>query len=249
LSTKDFTWTSSINLTVPKTLLTDYPKQDLLSDYYSLRVGKPLGILFVYHYLGVDPATGVYQFADKNGNPTTTPNDPDDKTEQINISPKFYGGFQNTFIFKGFQLDVLFSFTKQLGANYLLGNGVLPPGYFQFGLNNQLAKALNRWQKPGDTAPFQRFSSGFDLFTSQDNAFNSDMVWTDASYIRLKNVSLTWQFPRDWSKGMNLRDCGLFIQGQNLLTLTSYNGLDPETKSSTTLPPLRVITLGVKIGL
>jgi hypothetical protein len=77
----------------------------------------------------------------------------------------------------------------------------------------------------------------------------SDAAFGDASYIRLKNVSISWEFPKRWINDVKLTNARLFIQGQNVLTATSYVGLDPETRSSGTLPPLRILTLGLQVGL
>ncbi|HWW41892.1 TonB-dependent receptor domain-containing protein, partial [Pedobacter sp.] len=241
---KDFKWTSSINFTIPKTLLTAttdtrFPSKPI--------VGDPLSAVRIYHFLGVDPATGLYQFADHNGNPTSKPDPNLDATVLIDQAPKFYGGVQNSFSYKGFQLDFLFSFVKQIARNQAFGFN--PPGS-GYGLGNQLASLTDRWQKPGDIAPIQRFSiNSYEVSQARMWVEGSDATWADASYIRLKNVSLSWQLPEVWSKRANLQNCSLFAQGQNLWTLTRYKGLDPETKSSTTLPPLRVITVGLKVGI
>lgn len=244
--TKVFTWTTNINLTIPKTLLVDYPDIIKSSSSSTAIIGQPLSAIYVYHFLGVDPATGVYQFADKNGKPTLTPNSITDKNVIVDLAPKFYGGFQNTFSYKGIQLDVLFSFVKQIAQNSSYGFGY--PGYFYSG--NQLASLLSdRWQKPGDIKSIQRFTYGTDLADALGNIYQSDASWKDASYIRLKNVSLSWTLPADWTTKLHLNNLNVFILGQNLWTLTNYKGLDPETKSSSSLPPLRVITMGLKVGL
>jgi TonB-linked SusC/RagA family outer membrane protein len=246
LQTKDFKWTSTINLTIPKTLLTHtndtrFPVRPI--------VGDPLSAVHVFHFLGVDPATGIYQFEDHNGNPTFTPDPGTDATILVDIAPKFYGGFQNSFSYKGFQLDFLFAFVKQIAQNQGFNNGSGIPGVGR-GNGNQLARLMDRWQKPGDIAPIQRFSTNsFDLNAALNRVYDSDAGWADASYIRLKNVSISWQIPEGLCKIAHLQNCSLFAQGQNLWTFTSYKGLDPETKSSTILPPLRVITLGLKVTL
>jgi TonB-linked SusC/RagA family outer membrane protein len=247
LQYKDFKWTSSINFTIPKTLLnatndTRFPGKPI--------VGRPLTTNRVLHFLGVDPLTGLYQFADRNGNPTFKPDPSLDATVLIDLAPKFYGGFQNSFSYKGLQVDLLFSFVKQVAQNQGFGFGF--PGQGPgLGSGNQLASLLDRWQKPGDIVPIQRFSSTLNSKVGQALAYaqGSDASWTDASYVRLKNVSLSWRFPAEWSKKAHLENCSLFAQGQNLWTFTSYKGLDPEAKSSTTLPPLRVITIGLKVSL
>ncbi len=74
----------------------------------------------------MDPATGIYQFSDKNGNPTASPDGVLDRTVLIDLAPKFYGGFQNSFIIKGFQLDFLFSLSNRLDNIICLITHILP---------------------------------------------------------------------------------------------------------------------------
>jgi TonB-linked SusC/RagA family outer membrane protein len=248
IQSRDFGWSTIINLTIPQTLMVAYPdvyKSSMAS--YAL-VGRPLSVLPVYHFLGVDPATGAYQFADKNGNPTFSPNNPEDKTTIIDLAPKFYGGFNNTFSYKGFQLDVMFSFVKQIAQNYLFGNSTTP-GKFNSGNGIQQNTLLNRWQQPGDVVSIQKYTTGSAFDQSLINVKESDAAWSDASYIRVKNMSLSYNLPDRWTKSARMQNCSLFIQGQNLFTITGYAGLDPETKSSTTLPTLRVVTVGFKAVL
>jgi TonB-linked SusC/RagA family outer membrane protein len=245
LQTKDFKWSSSINWSTTKSMLISSPDQRFSSTKI---VGEPVGATRVYHFLGVDHATGVYQFEDRNGNPTTTPDNVLDRTVLINLAPKFYGGISNSFSYKGFQLDFLFSFVKQIAQNK--GFGFNTPGTGN-GQGNQLAFLLGRWQKPGDISSIQKFTTNYSGLINQalQSIYNSDAAWTDGSYIRLKNVSLSWQLLENWSKRAHLQSCSLFVQGQNLWTFTKYRGLDPESKSSTTLPPLRVVTIGLKVTL
>jgi len=238
-------WSSNMNLTIPKSLLVDYPDLEKSSASFTAIVGRPLSAISVYHFLGVDPATGVYQFADKNGNPTSTPVLGIDNTKIIDTAPKYYGGFQNTLSFKNFQLDFLFSFVKQIARSYFPG---VVSGQFYAGIGNLPVSLLNRWQKPGDVTSIQRFTNGDALSQSLYNVSRSDAFWTDASYIRLKNVSLSYTLPDHWSKKMHLESLSVFAQGQNLWTITGYDGLDPESHSIA-LPPLRVITIGAKINL
>lgn len=245
LQHKDFKWTTSFNLTVPKTLVTATTDTRFSDKPVS---GDPLTSLYVYHFLGVDPATGVFQFADHDGNPTSKSDPSLYETVLIDLAPKFYGGFQNSFSYKGFQLDVLFSFVKQISPNWEYGLNL--PGAVNPGQGNQLSSLLGRWQKPGDVARIQRFSTNSsDVSQGLASFLKSDACYADASYIRLKNVSLSWQLPEGLCKSARLKGCSLFAQGQNLWTFTGYKGLDPETKSSTTLPPLRVITMGLKVSL
>lgn len=238
-----FNWRSSINLTIPKNKLVAYPGLENSSYASTFLIGEPLSIQRVYHCLGADPETGQYQFADSKGNPTTTPDYDLDRTVIINTAPKYYGGFQNSFQYKGFQLDVLFQVAKQTGRDYRKGSY---PGAMGV---NQPVTVLDRWQKPGDHASIQRFDPYYSLYQSFDYAYISDLSFSDASFIRLKNLSLTYQLPEGWKKRMRLQNCRLYLQGQNLITITKYKGIDPENQSFTSLPPLRVWTIGLQLSL
>jgi TonB-linked SusC/RagA family outer membrane protein len=248
VKTKTFNWSTSINLTLPQNRLIAFPNLATSSYASLLVVGKPITIVKEFHYLGVNDTTGVFQFASKGG-PTSNPIYGTDNTVIINTSPSYYGGFQNSFAYRGLELDILFQFVKQKAQNYLFGN---IPGYFsgQGNVGNQPQTVLNRWQKPGDIKPIQQYNSDLSLYTPfSDAASYSDAAWADASYVRLKNMSLSWQIPVGWGNKMHIKYWKIYALGQNLLTFTHYKGLDPETRSSTTLPPLKVITLGLQVGL
>jgi TonB-linked SusC/RagA family outer membrane protein len=240
-----FTWSTSINLTIPKNKLLSFKNLENSSYADLLSIGQPINIVKVYKFYRVNPTTGIYEFINNDKTITTTPFDSDkNKIVSINTNQTFYGGIQNTLKYKNFSLDLLFQFVKQKGNNYKFGNGF--PGSFT--PNNQPASVLDRWRNPGDVKPIQKYTqSNFDLILPALYIIQSDAAWTDASYIRLKNLSVSWQFPQKWNERLSLNNARLFMQGQNLLTITNYKGLDPETRSSTSLPPLRVLTLGIQI--
>jgi len=238
----DFSWVSSINLTVPQNKLIAFPNLATSTYANTLIIGQPTSIQKVFHFEGVDPATGFYSFSS-----TTNKFDPDYNTDRntvINLLPKFYGGFQNTITYKSFRLDFLFQFVKQTGSSSLYGLGL--PGQ----LGNQFTSVLNRWQKPGDVKNIQQYSS--DYYRGgipYGDIGSSDAAYTNASYAKLKNLSFSWQVKENWTEAMHLKTLRLFMQGENLLTITNYKGVDPEAAGSTSLPPLRVITAGIQVGL
>jgi hypothetical protein len=242
---KNFAWTSSFNLTIPRNELVAFP--NLSSSTYSntFVIGQPVSITRSLRYSGVDPTTGNYLFSSKTD--PFNPKFPDDYSQVINKDQKFYGGLQNTFSYKGLELDFLFQFVKQLGFNdALFWNGNRYPGNFYRGLSNQTVMVLDRWQKPGDVTSIKKFT------TNPDNyILASDYRYSDASYIRLKNVSISWAFPEKWISKAHLKKGNAYLHGQNLLTITNYKGLDPESQNILTpsLPPLRIITAGVQLGL
>jgi hypothetical protein len=81
------------------------------------------------------------------------------------------------------------------------------------------------------------------------NFIQSDGILGDASFLRLKNISLSWQPPKGWLDAMHIQNVRFYIQCQNLLTITKYQGLDPENPGSLTLPPLKLITAGIQLTL
>ena len=119
------------------------------------------------------------------------------------------------------------------------------------GLPNQPSIVLNRWQREGDVTDIQKYSFGFDgealgaFFNSEDGSGSI----VDASFIRLQNVSLSYGFPQTVIDKLKvIESLRIYFQGQNLLTITDYIGMDPETLNSTALPPLRMLTAGINVG-
>ncbi|GAA0536674.1 TonB-dependent receptor [Chitinophaga japonensis] len=247
IKSSDFIWTSNFNLTFQDNQLVEFPNLENSAAYRNTYiVGEPITSKKLYSFIGVDPESGLFQFEDNDKMPTFYPQDPDDRTVLVNTLPKYYGGFQNSFTYKGFQFDVLFQFVKQNAQNYEYG---VLPGLFMGGNGNQPITVLDRWQKPGDNALSLRYHSDFSLVQNFNYIYESSAGWSDASFIRLKNASLSWQIPEKWLNSIHLQRARLYVQGQNLLTLTNYKGLDPETRSTSSLPPLRVITMGVQVTL
>jgi len=248
IKSKDFSWSTNINLSLPQNKLIAFPNLASSSYASSLVIGQPVNVEHEFKFLGVNAQTGEYQFAGANG-PTSNPSYTTDLTTLINPNPTLFGGFQNSFRYKGLTLDVLFNFVKQIGLNSEAFG--LFPGYFNgiYDYGNQPLTVENAWTKSGDITNVQRYSTGFNYYTPYEDVIRSNAAYSDASYIRLKNLSLSLQLPQDWKDKMHLQNARLFVQGQNLLTFTHYKGMDPETLSSTTLPPLKVLTMGIQVGL
>lgn len=241
---KAISWSSSINLTIYRNKLISYPdlEKSSYADIYT--VGKSLNIVKRYRFAGVNPATGVYQFYDSKGDIVATPSFATDRTVLLDRNPKYYGGFENTFSYKGIELSFLFQYVKQVGSSYEAGNLA---GFLNI---NQPLTVLERWQKPGDNSSIQKFTTGFSVFSALNRRNNSDAAFTDASYLRLKNLSLSWQVPKGLTNKLHVDNCKLYLRAQNLLTITNYEGgLDPETMNVSSLPPLRTITFGINVRL
>ena len=235
-----FSWHSYFNLTLPKNKLIQFP--DLETSTYAniLVVGHAINVQKAYSMNGVNPETGLWEYNSRDGKIINPPSFANDRIAIIDVNPKAFGGFQNTFSYKGFDLDFLFQFVKQKSKDFYLG-----PNNTIGGVSNEPIQILNRWQKIGDQANYQKFTRNRTI----TNAGNSDFNYRDASFIRLKNLSLSWTLPDQWITPAKLQHCRVFVQGQNLLTFTNYIGLDPENYSNQSLPPLRVITFGLQVTL
>ena len=224
----NFCWTTNFNISFNRNKLLSYPGLETSSYANTYVVGQSVNIVKLYHYTGFNPVTNLYEFEDVNNDGQIT--SLADRQTIANLSPKYFGGLQNNFRYKNLQLDFLFHFVKQQSFGYMPG----VPGTAV----NQLSEVSNQ------QLPYTSGANGA-VISAYYRYGLSDAALQDASFVRLKNVSLTYDIPL---KAKSLK-CQLYFQGQNLLTLTSYNSGDPEFKFSGYLPPLRVFTTGVKVTL
>ncbi|NML23053.1 SusC/RagA family TonB-linked outer membrane protein [Pseudoflavitalea sp. G-6-1-2] len=228
-----FSWKSSFNISFPKNKLIAYP--GLEDTYYASvwSIGMPITINKSVPYLGVDPATGIHKLAGISI--------PKDQTSVNDMAMQYYGGLQNTFEYKGFTLDFFFHFVKQKGKSSILFQA---PG----SRVNQPVEMLARWQKPGDPTNVQKFSTTGEAVTTYSYYANySDARIVDASYIRLRNVSLSYRFNKQIAQKIKAQDLRVYFQGQNLLTISPYEISDPETMSLSSMPPMRMLTVGLQV--
>jgi hypothetical protein len=114
-------------------------------------------------------------------------------------------------------------------------------------LTNQTTAIGHRWTHPGDNAPYQQlttvpYSPAGKVISSYTT---SSGIITNASYLRLKTLALSWRLPQSWLPRIS-GSGRLYVQAQNLLTITPYQGTDPETQGFV-LPPLRTVEAGLQI--
>ncbi len=236
---KDFSWITSLNLTVPRNKLLEFPDLDASTYKNRFVIGESIFIQKLYHYTGLDAETGLYTVEDVNGDGEITA--AGDMNSFIDFSPKYYGGVANQLTYKNLTLDVLFQFVKQKGADM----ASLFPVAGSF--SNQPIQVLNHYPQNGIGATTQPYTTGEnpDALEAYNNYTLSDAMVQDASFVRLKSLSLTYAMPSSWSKSVSSK---IYVQGQNLLTFTKYKGADPENKSGYYLPPLKQFTLGVQLS-
>lgn len=216
----DFKWNSNFNISfndnkvVELGLLKKLPFQNLTSlgeSVILLTEGSSLGSFYGYKVDKVDPATGTLLYKDVNGDGTITP---DDRTNIGNPNPNYTFGFSNDFSYKGFSVDALI--TGSQGGDIF--NASRMDLTLMNNYNNQSTEVLNRWTTPGQITDVPKANDASALHVS-------DRFVEDGSYIRLKAVTLGYQFKLEKLK---LNTVKLYVTGQNLYTITDYKGFDPE---------------------
>lgn len=239
LKSKTWEWTSSFNLSLYRNKLISFPGLETSSYANSYIIGQPLSIKKLYHFTGVDPTTGIYTFASTEY--------PKGLTRVKDLTPSFYGGFKNSIRYKRLQLDFLFQFTKQLGRSFTAGRSNSAPGM----MYNVPKNVLSRWQNPGDNTDIQKYTATYSPAEVAYNyyAYQSDAIYVDASFIRLKNVSISYSLPSSWLSKFRISQLLVYLRGQNLLTITSFPGSDPENDVlGSSMPPLKIFTGGIQFN-
>lgn len=226
----NFRWSSNLNLTFQKNELLELPDgADRLGN--SLIVGEPLDFLWGAEYAGVDSETGKPMWYDKNGERTYRVQDEDLKVIGDRF-PDYFGGVSNTFSYKGFSLDIFFQFQGGLVTYTQELDGIEASGSNTF--YNQLRTQLNRWQKPGDVTNVPRpYDGGAEPGSSDMNILSTKLL-SDGSYLKLKQVTLAYDFPAMLLSRAGIKNARLYLQGFNLHTFTKSQSLDPEVVAGAT---------------
>lgn len=232
LRSEDFSWNTSFNFTRYRNELVEFPDIERFSAFDNTYViGESIFGQKEIQVQGLDPETGEYQFIDFNGDGRIGI---EDRQDYVEIRQDFYGGLTNSFRWKSLQLSVFMYFVKQNGVDIRY---TTTPG----DLGNQHESALDRWQSPGDVGDIRRASRDNLQGIQQTNA-----ALTDASFLRLQNISISCHMPSSLLSDIFIERANVFVNAQNVATITNFEGFDPET-GNTNLPPLRIITAGFNL--
>ncbi|OBW40236.1 TonB-dependent Receptor Plug Domain protein [Chryseobacterium sp. MOF25P] len=238
LKSGDFRFDSSFNLTVPRNKLLEFPNLEGSTYANQYMIGYPMTLVKVYQFEGVDPETGLYSFTDFNGDGKIT--SPDDTKVIEKMGVELFGGWSGNFRYKQWSASFLFQFVKQRSWNY--NRSMLVPG----SMNNQPVEVLDAWSPTNPTGTYMQYTSGANAQKNSLHSFfqNSTAAVGDASFIRLKNVQLNYSIP---VQKFGIKDASIYLQGQNLLTITNYFGVDPEFTVVGYLPPLKTYSMGLQL--
>ncbi|RXK81769.1 SusC/RagA family TonB-linked outer membrane protein [Filimonas effusa] len=243
LKNKTWKWTSSFNISFNRNKLLAYPGLERSSNATSMAIGEPITVLRGFHLKRVNPATGIYEVEDKDGNGVFNTAD---YISFGDAAPRYYGGLQQELSFKKYwRLSVFCSFKKQIGLNALSQYGVPAAN-----ANAPVYLLDNYWKQPGDIAKYQKLTRdpGSAAYTAATLYLaKSDAIYSDASYIRIKNIELAYTLKEKWLRRCSIKTATVYLQAQNFFTITGYQGADPENPQFIKLPPVRSLNIGVTV--
>lgn len=245
LQRKDMSWTFYANVNYNKNTVTSLFNG--LDEYVmsgtgqKLQVGKSFGEFFLVKRAGVDPRDGSQMWYDADGNLTKVFNE--DANAQFTGKNRFApwsGGFGTNYSWKGLSVSVDFSWAL---GKYAMNNDRYFYENAQFGASyNQGQSMLNIWTKPGDIT---------DIPAATETIQMDDHLLENASFLRLKKLSLGYNLPQNWMKKTHLiSNVNLYVTGRNLLTFTKYTGYDPEPDSNViqfNYPNTREVLFGAEV--
>ncbi len=247
IRSRNFTWNISANVSYNKNRITelygDIEEYEVSSTSTKLKKGHSFGEFYINRFAGVNPANGDALWLDINGNITTEYRESD----KVMLEGKSYiapwqGGFGTSLMWKGLTLSAQFSWVadRWMFNNdrfFEESNGL----YSSYNQSRRLLK--DRWKKPGDVTDIPRYG----VTPQMDSRFLEN-----ASFLRLKNIMLSYSLPSSMLRKTKFFTAArIYIQAQNLFTLTPFSGLDPEASSNVykaQYPMSRQYSMGIDLN-
>jgi TonB-linked SusC/RagA family outer membrane protein len=269
IKTTDFTWTSSFNISFLKNTIKSLAVDNQYISAYNdqsptniLKVGQPVGTFLGVRFAGVNPANGdaLYYAADGTKERADQVNFTRDATVIGNARPKFFGGFNNSFKYKKFDMLIttqfsygnkVFNLIRTTYESLGWSSASTPSGAYLGGVYaNNDTRSLKAWSTPGQVTDIPRPS-----FLTQNYFPNSSEFLENGSFLKIRTVNIGYTF----NKPKYFSSIRIYAQAQNLLTVTKYIGFDPEVSSTgganpetagidyAAYPPARTFSLGVDV--
>ena len=270
----DFKWKSDLNFTTVSNKVVELVNHDpIIGTYTIVQENESFGSIYGYEFYGVNKVNGNPIWVKSDGSlvqfdtfglydyAVYDPANPADVSRPSSLSatkdkkilgsslPTWYGGFNNTFSYKDFDLNIFFRFS---GGNKVM-NISAQESLLNMDFSNNGKIVLQRWQspdKPGNgIIPKIGYGDGQVLFnlSSSDSRFVEDVT-----FLKLSNLSLGYTLPKNLVSKLDMTKIRLYVQAQNLLTITGYSGLDPETTTRRGadwdgMPQQRIVSVGANI--
>ncbi len=228
---KDFKWTIGGNISRNENKVVEYElgPDAVGGGTNDTRIikGLPVGVNFLVRFKGVDTNDGLPIWLDKNGKQTKTFS-LDHRVYAGSVVPDFIGGFNTAINYKNFEFSTLFS--------YVIGGSIYEnSGKYQFlGTSSKFwnfrKDFLDRWTKPSDISQYPKLVASATDYpgVSSEDQFNSTMFLRDASYLRLRELTIGYRIPKTALGKSFIKDVRMFLTATNLLTFSKYPGGDPE---------------------
>ncbi len=255
----DFNWTTDFNISFNNNeVINLHEGEDILAGNQRIMEGYDKNTWYMRKWMGVDPETGAPLWEvltrDDDGDVVDrdVTNNYSEATQQPvgTATPDFSGGIRNRFSYKGLSLNTFFTFTYgndvYHSARQLFDSDGAYPGYNQMVLKDD----WSRWQQSGDDATHPRAVYG----GNQNSNSPSSRYLEDGSYLRLQNISLSYNLSPDVLSQFGFRTLRVFASGDNLVTFTGFSGMDPEAgvesgTAGTKYPISRKLLFGIEVGL
>lgn len=251
----DFNWTSVLNLTHNRNKIVTLDgdmKQSIEGSWFIHKVGLPYNSFYVKEFAGVDPQTGKALYylntQDEKGNYNKEKTDDASKAQAIpykSADPKIAGGFTNILSYKWFDLGLTFTYSLG-GYSFDKAGTLIETDGSKEKSYNLPVYALDRWQKPGDITDVSRF-----VLEQGAGPQNSSRYIHSTDHIRLKNLTLGFTLPGQWTQKALIENARIYFSGTNLLTWAKWNQYDPEVPVNGEVfceaPAMRTFNFGVEI--
>lgn len=278
VKTKDFSWTANLNFTTIKNEVTalDPNVKRLIGATSSLEsasittVGQPISSIFAVKTNGVNPANGRRIFINSAGREvqylhhgganawtyldgTVAPSPAGDAQVIGGTLPKWYGGFNNNFNYKNFDLNLMFTYS---GGNYIYNGS--RAGLLDQRVWNNSTEVLNAWTTPGQVTNIPKIVYGDNV--SNGSAFPIDANVEKGDFLRLQAATLGYKVPKSIFGNSGISGLRVYASVNNAFLLTKYTGVDPEISTNgnsnlasgverNSIPQGRSFTFGLSLGL
>ena len=261
ISNKDFKWTIDLNGTSYKNRITKLPQAEVNAGVFKWREGESRYNFWGIEYAGVNPETGndqywktIYEINDKGEKvvkervKTENYNEVTSDSQQKYLGdaiPKLFGGFTNNFSYKG--IDLSFMIYYSIGGK-LYDSDYAQSMYYRRGYSMH-PDMLDSWTPENPNAEFPRLTTYYN-YANYMSSYTSKFIFNN-SFARLRNVTLGYTLPKNFTKKFQVNSLRLFVQGDNLVTIGSAarRGTDPEQSISGTTANRFPVTKSVSFGL
>jgi TonB-linked SusC/RagA family outer membrane protein len=244
IRSKDFRLNVNGNFTYNDNKITKLTTQDtIVSGIIARIVGQPINSIFLVEYGGVNPDNGNAIYKNLDGTTTESTTNLNRQRTVVGMGdPNIFGGFGLDANYKGFALNAQFNYQFGSRAYNNERNNIENPDYYYDNVNADL---LGEWQRPGDITNIPRPGNPFFA--------NTTRFVEDNSFVRLRNITLSYTLPASWLGKAKLRNVTLYASGINLLTWTNWRSRDPEFSQSGSLtgaqyPALKTLQAGLRVG-